>query len=88
MSTKDSSEVTKIYSGTPQPGDRYLILLHEDELNAVIDDWTYRCQRCDLRIRRAKTPSHVVIELEDTVYAATILQWHPSAKVEIRHAGQ
>lgn len=43
----------------------YQILLKEQEAEAVVDDWVERNIQSDLRLRRAKTKGHVVIETRD-----------------------
>ena len=38
----------------------------------------------DLKVRRAKTPGHVVIETGDVLFARNVLIWNPSCKVNIK----
>ena len=56
----------------------YQILLKGQEEEAVVDDWVERNIQSDLRLRRAKTKGHVVIETRDVMFARNIQVWHPS----------
>ena len=58
----------------------YQILLKEQEAEAVVDDWVERNIQSDLRLRRAKTKGHVVIETRDVMFARNI---HPLRCLEI-----
>lgn len=62
----------------------YQLLLRHDEVAAVVEDWAARGIESDLRLRRAKTKGHIVIETRDVIYASHIRQWHPSCKVNIK----
>lgn len=46
----------------------YQILLKGQEAEAVVDDWVERNIQSDLRLRRAKTKGHVVIETRDVMF--------------------
>lgn len=58
-------------------------LLAKDEA-AVVEDWAERGVESDLRLRKAKTKGHIVIETRDVIFASRIRQWHPSCKVNIK----
>ena len=62
----------------------YQLLLRKEEAVAVVDDWAERNIRSDLRLRRAKTPGHVVVETRDVMFARNIQLWHPGCKVHIK----
>lgn len=62
----------------------YQLLLRHYEVAAVVEDWAARGIESDLRLRRAKTKGHIVIETNDVIYASHIRQWHPSCKVNIK----
>lgn len=62
----------------------YQILLTDQEARAVADDWLGRFIQSDLRLRRAKTRGHIVIETRDVMFARSIQVWHPSCKVNIK----
>ena len=62
----------------------YQLLLKGEAAAVVVDDWLGRDMKCDLRLRRAKTPGHVVIETDDVWFAHRIVRWHPSCKVNIK----
>ena len=64
----------------------YQLLLERKEAASVADEWTERNIQGDLRIRRAKTRGHIVVETKDPVFASYIVQWHPGCKVNIRKA--
>lgn len=61
----------------------YQLLLAKDEA-AVVEDWAERGVESDLRLRKAKTKGHIVIETRDVIFASRIRQWHPSCKVNIK----
>lgn len=61
----------------------YQLLLAKDEA-AVVEDWAERGVESDLRLRKAKTKGHIVIETRDVIFASRIREWHPSCKVNIK----
>ena len=62
----------------------YQLLLSKDEAAEVARDWVERNIESDLRLRKAKTRGHIVIETRDVMFARNILAWHPSCKVNIK----
>ena len=50
----------------------------------MADDWLGRFIQSDLRLRRARTKGHVVVETSDTLFANNIRIWHPSCQVNIK----
>lgn len=50
----------------------------------MVEDWAERGVESDLRLRKAKTKGHIVIETRDMIFASRIRQWHPSCKVNIK----
>lgn len=72
----------KDYNGN----ETYQLLLERKEAASVADEWTERNIQSDLRIRRAKTRGHIVVETKDPVFASYIVQWHPGCKVNIKKA--
>lgn len=62
----------------------YQLLLKNEEVAAVVDDWAERNIQSDLRIRRAKTRGHAVVETRDVMFANNIRIWHPSCQVNIK----
>ena len=62
----------------------YQLLLERKEAAAIADEWNERNIQSDLRIRRAKTRGHIVLETKDPVFASYIVQWHPGCKVNIK----
>lgn len=62
----------------------YQLLLPKDEAAEVARDWAERNIESDLRLRRAKTRGHIVIETRDVMFARNIQVWHPSCKVNIK----
>lgn len=62
----------------------YQLLLPKDEAAEVARDWVERNIKSDLRLRKAKTRGHIVIETRDVMFARNILAWHPSCKVNIK----
>lgn len=61
----------------------YLMLLPNDRVADVLEDWLARNLACNLTLRRAKTKGHTVIETSDVIFAARIQQWHRYLKVHI-----
>jgi len=61
----------------------YQLLLAKDEA-AVVEDWAECGVESDLRLRKAKTKGHIVIETRDVIFASRIREWHPSCKVNIK----
>lgn len=62
----------------------YQLLLPKDEAAEVARDWAERNIESDLRLRKAKTRGHIVIETRDAMFARNIQVWHPSCKVNIK----
>lgn len=62
----------------------YQLLLPKDEAAEVARDWAERNIESDLRLRKAKTRGHIVIETLDVMFARNIQVWHPSCKVNIK----
>lgn len=62
----------------------YQLLLSKDEAAEVARDWADRNIESDLRLRKAKTRGHIVIETRDVMFARNIQVWHPSCKVNIK----
>lgn len=52
----------------------YQLLLAKDEAAAVVEDWAERAVKSDLRLRKAKTKGHIVIETRDVIFASRIRQ--------------
>lgn len=73
-------QVFEQYTGN----ETFQLLLKGNECRSVVEDWLERNIRCDLRIRRAKTPGHVVVETADVMFARNILVWHPGCRVSIK----
>lgn len=66
-----------------KPGTRFLFLADYFEASGILDDWMEGGYACDLRMRRAKTPKHVAVEVTDVMAAAMIRRNHPRVKVAI-----
>lgn len=62
----------------------YQLLLPKDEAAEVARDWAERNIESDLRLRKAKTRGHIMIETRDVMFARNIQVWHPSCKVNIK----
>lgn len=63
----------------------FQLLLSKDEAAEVARDWADRNIESDLRLRKAKTRGHIVIETKDVMFARNIQVWHPSCKVNIKN---
>lgn len=73
-------EKIKNYKGT----ETFQLLVKSGEAVGIVNDWAERGLECDLRLRRAKTRGHVVIETRDVMFARAIQAWHPSCQVCIK----
>ena len=73
-------EKIKNYKGT----ETFQLLVKSGEAVGIVNDWAERGLECDLRLRRAKTRGHVVIETRDVIFASNIQKWHPSCQVCIK----
>jgi hypothetical protein len=74
------TDVTKIYpSGTV-----FQLLLKNPEATSIVNEWLEMNRQADLRIRRAKTPGHVVIETTEALFASHVIQWWPHVKVNVK----
>ena len=62
----------------------YQLLLPKDEAAEVARDWAERNIESDLRLRKANTRGHIVVETRDVMFARNIQVWHPSCKVNIK----
>lgn len=51
----------------------YQMLINSMSAGHVVDDWYESSHAVDLRIRRAKTKGHVVIETTDTLFAKRLV---------------
>lgn len=62
----------------------FQILLKGMDARCVVDDWVERNIQSDLRIRRAKTRGHVVVETRDVMFANNIRVWYPGCQINIK----
>lgn len=51
----------------------FQLLISSLSARTVVDDWYESSHAADIRIRRAKTKGHVVIETTDTLFAKRLL---------------
>lgn len=51
----------------------FQLLISNMSASHVVDDWLENSHAVDLRIRRAKTKGHVVIETTDTLFAQRLV---------------
>lgn len=68
------------YKGT----ETFQLLVKNHEASLIIDDWAERNMQSDIRVRRAKTNGHVVIETKDVLFAARIKRSYPNSQVNIK----
>lgn len=61
-----------------------LLLVKSDAARVILDDWLDEGVESDIRIRRAKTAGHVVIETHDVLFATRIRRYHPGCKVHMK----
>ena len=62
----------------------YQLLLPKGEAAEVARDWAERNIESDLRLRKAKTRGHIVIETREVMFGRNIQVLHPSCKVNIK----
>ena len=62
----------------------YQILLPGREALGVMEDWLECNIETDIRLRRAKTKGHLVIETRDVMFSRNIQVWHPSCQINIK----
>jgi hypothetical protein len=60
-----------------------LLLVKSAAARVILDDWLDGVES-DIRIRRAKTAGHVVIETHDVLFATRIRRLCPECKVHMR----
>ena len=68
------------YKGT----ETFQLLVKGHEARSIVEEWTERCIEADLRLRRAKTRGHVVVETRDVMFAAYIQRHYPACLVNIK----
>lgn len=61
-----------------------LLLVKSAAARVVLDDWLDEGVESDIRIRRAKTAGHVVIETHDVLFATRNRRCCPECKVHMR----
>lgn len=62
----------------------YQILLKGSEVTEVVEEWMERNIEADIRLRRAKTKGCFVVEVQDVIFASSIVRWHPGCQVNIK----
>ena len=70
---------------TPTTPPTIQLLVRDSEAAEIAEDWARRSIECDLRLRRAKTPGHVVVETKNVIFANHVRRWHPGCQVYIRN---
>lgn len=67
-----------------QGKETFLILVKDSDTCDVVEKWVSRCIESDLRIRKAKTPGHRVIETSSVMFANYIRTHFPGCKIHIK----
>lgn len=65
-------------------GDVIQLLVPSDRIGWLMEEWLLRGAEADIRVRRAKTKGHVVIETRYLLYASWVVQHTSGAKVNIK----
>ncbi len=65
-------------------GETILLLIPNRVIGEVMEDWLRRSTESDIRVRRAKTPGHTVIETKYVLYATEVLKNYAGVKVYLR----
>ena len=68
------------YKGT----ETFRLLVKKHEASSIIDEWAEREIQSDVRVRRAKTRGHVVIETKDVIFSSFVQKNWPSCQVDIK----
>ena len=68
------------YKGT----EMFQLLVSKHDAASIIDEWAEREMKTDIRIRRARTRGHVVVETRDVLFASFINRYYPYCKVNIK----
>ena len=68
------------YKGT----ETFQLLVKKSEACSIINEWAERDIQTDVRLRRAKTLGHVVVETKDVVFSAYVQRNWPSCQVNIK----
>lgn len=65
-------------------GTVFQLLLSGRAAAAAINEWWETKTQADVRVRRDKTMGSVVLETEDTIFAAHIIRLWPGTKVNVK----
>ena len=65
-------------------GDVIQLLVPGDRIGSLMDEWMYRGAEADVRVRRAKTKGHVVIETRHLMYACYVVKNYAGVRVDIK----
>ena len=65
-------------------GTTILLLIPNRVIGEVMEDWVKRSAEADVRVRRAKTPGHTVIETKYVLYATEVVNTYAGVKVFFR----
>ena len=65
-------------------GTVFQLLVKGSTAASIVNEWWDTCIRADIRVRRAKTQGHVVIETTDPVFASHVIQVWKGTKVNIK----
>lgn len=67
-------------------GDVIQLLVPNDRIGDLMDDWLRRSTEADVRVRRAKTKGHVVVETQYLLYASYVVNNYGGVRVNIKKA--
>lgn len=59
-------------------------MVKRSDVRSIIDEWAEHDIQSDVRVRRAKTRGHVVIETKDVVFSAYVQRNWPNCQVNIK----
>lgn len=65
-------------------GDVIQLLVGKASLGELMEDWLWRSDEADVRVRRAKTEGCVVIETRYPLYAAFVVKHYKGVEVNIK----
>lgn len=68
------------YKGT----ETFQLLIKNYHATILIDKWLEQDVQTDLRVRRAKTGGHIVIETKDVLFANFVRESFPGCQVNIK----
>ena len=68
------------YKGT----ETFQLRVKNQDARSVIEEWLERNVQTDIKVRRAKTRGHIVVETKDVIFSAFVQRNYPGCQVDIK----